>query len=262
LIQGFKGMHRIATSRPISQSGLILIELLVAVLISSILIIGLVQIVQASRSSFRLQENQAEVQENGRYALTTLAKIIQQTAFSPQPWNDSFEPQGITPETQDRVTSRSDRLAVRSWSNTNCFDNRNPIVDEFGEAAFYIRESRFDLNDRRDLTHTCRYGPTEADLVTQVNREGFVRNVESFQVLYAQDSNADGHVDQWVKGGDWSNEQLIIGVRVGLLLNSSDSVVERTSQTFSILDLTYKTPADGKLRLQLAFTTAIKSRGG
>ena len=249
-------------SPPISQAGLIRIELLVAVLISAILIIGLVQIVQASRSSFRLQENQAEVQENGRYALTTLARVIRQTAFNPQPWNPVFEAQGITPETQDRVTSRSDRLAVRFWSNTNCFDNRNPVVDEFGEAAFFIRESRFDLNDRRDLTHTCRYGPSEADLVTQVKREGFIRNVESFQVLYAQDSNADGHVDQWVKGGDWSNEQLIIGIRVGLLLNSSDAVVERASQTFSVLDSTYKTPADGKLRLQLAFTAAIKGRSG
>ena len=48
------------------QDGLTLVELLVAVLIAAFLIIGLVQIVMAARGSFRLQENQAEVQENGR----------------------------------------------------------------------------------------------------------------------------------------------------------------------------------------------------
>ena len=259
---GLRNMSQTMHPRPLFQTGLILIELLVAVLISAILIIGLVQIVQASRSSFRLQENQAEVQENGRYALSTLARVIRQTGYNPQPWNDLFEPQGITPETVDGVTSRSDRLAVRFWSNTNCFDNRNPVVDEFGEAAFFIRESRFDLNDRKDLTHNCRYGPTAANLVTQVRREGLVRNVESFQVLYARDNDTDGHVDLWVIGGDWSNEQQIIGIRLGLLLSSTDSVVDSVSQAFTVLDSPHTTPADGKLRLQLEFTAAIKGRSG
>lgn len=259
---GLSTMPQTMHPRPFFQSGLILIELLVAVLISAILIIGLVQIVQASRSSFRLQESQSEVQENGRYALSTLAKIIRQTGYNPQPWNDLFEPQGITPETLDNVTSRSDRLAVRFWSNTNCFDNRNPVVDGFGEAAFYIRESSFDLNDRKDLTHSCRYGPTAASLVTQIRREGLVRNVESFQALYARDNDTDGHVDLWVKGGDWSNEQQIIGIRLGLLLSSTDSVVDSVSQSFTVLDSPHTTAADGKLRLQLEFIAAIKGRSG
>ncbi len=245
-----------------AQGGLTLVELLVAVLIAAFLIMGLVQIVSAARSSFRLQENQAEVQENGRYAISTLGRLIRQTGFSPQPWNENFGPQGLTPETGDQVTSRSDRLAIRAWSNTNCFDNRNPIQDEFGQSAFYIRESRFDLNDRKDLTHTCRYGPTLAELITQVNHQGFVRNVESFQALYGKDSNGDGQVDLWVKGGDWADQSQILGIRIGLLLSSSDPVVESTSQVFSILDSNYTASADGKLRLLLEFTASIKGRSG
>ena len=244
------------------QRGILLTELLLAVLLSAFLVIGLVQIVSAARSSFRLQENEAQVQENGRHAIATLGELISQAGFSPQPWNESFTSQALTPDTQDRVSSRSDRIALRSWSNLNCFDNRNPIEDESGEPAFFIRESVFDLNSRRDLTHTCRYGPTDAEFTTQVRRQGFIRNVESFQALYGEDRDNDGNIDRWVRGGEWSDESQILGVRLGLLLNSSDVVVEQAAQDFSVLDFQYRTRADGKLHRLFEITAAIRGRGG
>ena len=60
------------------QKGMLLAELLIAALLSAFLVIGLVQIVAAARSSFRLQENEAEVQENGRHAIATLGVLIRQ----------------------------------------------------------------------------------------------------------------------------------------------------------------------------------------
>ncbi|MEE8496583.1 MAG: PilW family protein [Xanthomonadales bacterium] len=244
------------------QQGMLLAELLLAVLLSAFLVLGLVQIVAAARSSFRLQENEAEVQENGRHAIATLGVLIHQAGFSPQPWNESFKSQALTSDTRDRVSSRSDRLALRSWSALNCFDNRNPIEDESGEPAFFIRESVFDLNSRRDLTHTCRYGPTVAEFITQIRRQGFIRNVESFQVLYGEDRDHDGSIDRWVRGGQWSDEKQVLGVRLGLLLGSSDVVVEQVAQDFSILDFQHRTRADGRLHRLLEFTVAIKGRSG
>jgi type IV pilus assembly protein PilW len=244
------------------QKGMLLVELLLAALLSAFLILGLVQIVSAARSSFRLQENEAEVQENGRHAIATLGVLVRQAGFSPQPWNESFNSQALTPDTRDRVSARSDRIALRSWSNLNCFNNRNPIEDESGEPAFFIRESVFDLNNRRDLTHTCRYGPTDAEFITQIRRQGFIRNVESFQVLYGEDGDHDGNIDRWVRGGEWADESQVLGVRLGLLLNSSDVVVEQAAQDFSVLDFQYSTRADGKLHRFFEFTAAIKGRSG
>jgi type IV pilus assembly protein PilW len=244
------------------HKGMLLAELLIAVLLSAFLVIGLVQIVSAARSSFRLQENEAEVQENGRHAITTLGVLIRQAGFSPQPWNESFESQALTSDTRDRVSSRSDRIAFRSWSNLNCFDNRNPIEDESGEPAFFIRESVFDLSSRRDLTHTCRYGPTDAEFTTQIPRQGFIRNVESFQALFGEDRDLDGNIDRWVRGGQWSDEKQVLGVRLGLLLFSSDVVVEQSAQDFSVLDFQHRTRADGRLHHLFEFTAAIKGRSG
>jgi type IV pilus assembly protein PilW len=245
-----------------TQKGMMLVELLVAVLLSAFLIMGLVQIVSAARSSFRLQENEAEVQENGRHAVGTLGVLIRQAGFSPQPWNESFQSPALTSDTRDRVSSRSDRIALRSWSNLNCFDNRNSINDESGEPAFFIREYVFDLNDRRDLTHTCRYGPTDAEFITQVRRQGFIKNVESFQALYGEDRDHDGNIDRWVRGGEWSDESQVLGVKLGLLLDSSEVVVEQAAQDFSVLDFQYRTRADGRLHQLFEFTATIKGRSG
>jgi len=244
------------------HKGMLLLELLLAALLSAFLVVGLVQIVSAARISFRLQENETEVQENGRHAIATLGMLIRQAGFSPQPWNESFKSQALTPETRDRVSAWSDRIALRSWSNFNCFNNRNPILDESGEPAFFIRESVFDLNDRGDLTHRCRYGPTEAEFTTQVRRQGFIRNVESFQALYGEDRDHDGIIDRWVHGGEWSDESQVLGVRLGLLLYSSDVVVEQAAQDFSVLDFQHRTRADGRLHRLFEFTATIRGHSG
>ncbi len=120
----------------------------------------------------------------------------------------------------------------------------------------------FDLNDRRDLTHTCRYGPTASELVTQIRREGFIRNVESFQAIYGEDSDNDGNIDRWVRGGEWLTEAQVLGIRLGLLLGSTDVVTEQAAQHFSILDLEYSSSADGKLHRLFEFTSAIRGRSG
>lgn len=242
------------------QDGILLVEVLLAALLSAFLIVGLVQIVSAARSSFRLQENEAELQENARHAIATLSALVRQAGFSPKPWDEAYLLPAFTAETQNHVSSRGDRLALRFWSNLNCFENRNPIKDETGEAAFFIRESVFDLNSSYGLTHTCRYGPTEAGFTTQIRRQGFIRNVESFQALYGEDSDQDGNIDRWVLGGEWSEEKQVLGIRLGLLLKSSDVVVEQAEADFSILDFQYTTPADGKLHRLVEFTAAIKGR--
>jgi type IV pilus assembly protein PilW len=244
------------------QAGFTLLELIIVLLLSSLLILGLVQMVSAASGSFRLQDNQAEVYENGRYAWSALSSAIHQTGYDPQPWNPDFPPQGLTAESEDRVSTHSDRLVIRSWSNTNCFDNRNPVTDESGEPAFHIRESLFDLNSQKNLAHTCRYGPTPSELVTQINHQGFVPGVESFQALYGEDTDGDGQADRWVRGGEWDQQEQVLGIRIGLLLRSSDSVAESINRHFKVLDSPFTASADGRFRNLLLFTTVIKGRTG
>ena len=244
------------------DSGMTLLELVITMALSALLVLGLIQIASAASSSTRLQRNQAQIQEHARLAANTLTDAIGQTGFTPEPWSERYAPMGLTENSLDDVSTSSDRLAVRSWSDLNCFNNLNPDLDAFGNPLFYIREFVFDLNSDNGLTQQCRYGPSLTELTTQVRRQGFIQGVESFQTLYGQDSDGDGSIEDWVKAGEWSDPQHILGVRFGLLLSSQDAVTEAVPKDYDVLDSTASKGADGKLRRVVVFTAAIKGRTG
>jgi type IV pilus assembly protein PilW len=243
-------------------TGLALMELVIALALSALLILGLVQIAAAASSSTRLQRNQAQLQENARIAFNSLSRVIRRAGFNPQPWNPQFPPLGLAEISLDDVSASGDRLAVRDWSDLNCFDNRNPDQDASGNPLFYIREFVFDVNADKSLTHLCRYGPSLTELTTQVRRQGFINNIEYFQILYGQDSDQDGNIETWVKAGSWDDIRHILGLRVGLLLSSPDSVVEAVPHHYDVLDSAVDRRADGKLRRVSEFTVAIRGRAG
>lgn len=62
--------------RRASQHGLSLIELMIALLIGSILLLGLVQVFSASRTAYQLSQGVARVQENARFAMDYLQRDL------------------------------------------------------------------------------------------------------------------------------------------------------------------------------------------
>jgi len=239
-----------------------LIELVIALALTALLVMGLVQIAAAASASTQLQRNQAQLQENARLAVNVISRAVHRTGFNPRPWSPQFPPTGLAETSMDNVSVAGDRLVVRDWSNLNCFDNRNPDQDASGNPLFYIRESAFDISSGESLTRQCRYGPSLTELTTQVRREGFINNIESFQVLYGLDSDQDGNVETWVRAGEWEDSRHVLGLRIGLLLSSEEAVVEAVSRSYSVLDATIVKSADGKLRRMSEFTAAIRGRTG
>lgn len=61
---------------PHRMAGLSLIELMVALLISTILTLGLVEVFAASRAAYQMSEGLARVQENGRFAMDYLQRDL------------------------------------------------------------------------------------------------------------------------------------------------------------------------------------------
>lgn len=68
--------HFNAHSELKSQQGLTLIELMIAITISLVLLAGVMQIFLGSRQTYRVQDNMARLQENGRFAMDFLGKDI------------------------------------------------------------------------------------------------------------------------------------------------------------------------------------------
>ena len=107
---------------------------------------------------------------------------------------------------------------------------------------------------------TCRYGPGAGQLTTQVNNLGLVENAEAFQVLYAEDSDADGSADRWVRAGQWLSEPGVMAVRLGLLLTTQDPVKEPPVGKFQVLDSVISPAANGRLRRVFDSAAAFKAR--
>ena len=246
-------------TNPAYQLGLTMIELVIVMALSIVLVAAIVQIASASSRSFRFQENQAEVLENSRHSISLLSRLIRQAGFTPEPWSASFPVNASISESTDQASVDSDRLVIRFWSDTNCFENLNPVTDEEGQPVFHIRESLFDLNSRKDLALTCRYGPDSSSLETQINHHGLIQNVESFQLLFGEDVSGNGQVDHWVDAGKWSDPKHILAVKVGLLFRSTYSVLEPFPHTHQVLDHTFTSRADGRIRKLVNFTTRIRS---
>ena len=243
------------------MAGFTLLELMIALLLSALALTAIVQLVSSAGAATRLQDNQAVLHDRLRYAERLLGRAIGEAGFSPQPWNAAIARTAVTEETANAVTTRGDRLVVQGWSDRNCFDNLNPDRDASGQALFYLRRNRFDLNSSGQLARQCGYGPSGDELVTQVRRQGLVPGVEAFQLLFGLDVDGDGSVERWVPPGNWSDERHLRAVRVGLLVAGPDAVVEAEAETFRVLDTTVRAGADGRLREVLEVTRALRSRG-
>ncbi len=236
--------------------GMSLMELLIAMALSSLLSLILVQMAIATRSSFRLQESLAELQENARYFADLLSTHIAASAYHPQPWLHETTPIGLMADSVDSSSPNSDRLVSRNWSEQNCFGTPNPDKDSSGQPRFYLKESIIEMSSG-NLIVSCRYGRNPAEMATQVNRQGAISQVEVFQALYATDTDGDGQVDAWIRAGQWSNPQQVRAVRLGMLSSTRESVTTQQSRVFQILDFSYTAPADGRLRRVVNYTIPL-----
>ena len=64
------------------QRGVTLIELMIAITISSIIMIGIGTVYTSSKRSFKLQEEFSRLQENGRFAINYITRFVRAAGYS------------------------------------------------------------------------------------------------------------------------------------------------------------------------------------
>ncbi len=242
------------------QHGFSLMEVMIGVFLSTLLMSGIIQLLGGSVSVYRLQLSQGQLEESGRYARDVLTSHISQAGYQPAPWQDQPELPALTDETLDGGLQPGDQLGLQRWSMQNCYGNENPIKGSDGQPAFHLLQTRFKVNANNNLAITCRYGPDASSLTTQINNYGLVEDVESMQVLYAEDRDDDKIADSWVTGQTWQQESNIRAIKIALLLSSRQPFNQSGSEQITLLNETLSTPADGHLRTVSLLTSAIRGR--
>ena len=240
--------------------GFSLMEVMIGVFLTTLLISGIVQLLSGSVSTYRLQLSQGQIEESGRYAREVLISHITQAGYQPEPWQDLPALAALTNESLDGGLLPGDQLGLQRWSMRNCYGNENPVKDGDGRPLFHLLQVHFQINSSKNLSITCRYGPDASRLQTQMNNFGLVENVESMQVLYAEDRDGDNIADSWVTGQDWQQESNILSIKVALLLSTRQAFRQPVSELITLLDKSITTPADGHLRRVSLLTSAIRGR--
>jgi hypothetical protein len=207
-----------------------------------------------------LQLSQSQLEESARYARDVLFTHITQAGYQAEPWQNLSEFSALTAETLDGGSISGDQLGLQRWSAHNCYGNENPVTDSVGQAKFYLLQTRFHVNTANNLAITCRYGPDASQLKTQINNFGLIENVESMQILYAEDRDGDNIADSWVNGNAWIHERNIRAVKVALLLSTHQAFDQAVSKQVALLDEMITTPADGHLRRVSVSTSTIRGR--
>lgn len=106
------------TAFPRSQYGLSLVELMIAMLISSFLILGVTQIFIDNKRNYLYQQGQGENLENGRYALMLLSDRLSRAGYRRNPVLDMEE--SFPSNTFDGCAFAAGQAVVRIDATTLC----------------------------------------------------------------------------------------------------------------------------------------------
>jgi type IV pilus assembly protein PilW len=233
-----------------NAGGSTLIELMLALSLSLFVVLAALAVLQAANEDFILQEQSAQLEENGRYALELVSRALQQTAYAgtdavllasdrisgADNSNVVVNAEGIDTLTASSLNG-SDVLAVRfagagagtvaDGSIINCAGFAISENSEQGWSIFHVAK-----NAGGEMELRCKYrGNLEWD------SQAIVPGVESFQVLYGIDTDGDGIANQylnatrinWLDSTEKTSEAAsywgkVVVVRIALLLVGSRSL--------------------------------------
>jgi type IV pilus assembly protein PilW len=236
--------------RAIHSAGLTLVELMISIAIGLVVMLAATALLLSSKSAYTGQDEEARMDESGRYALEIVARAVRQAGYlgrdgAAVPIIDTPAILGLDASTVRRNTpgieapspsgiNHSDVLAVRylgsgsgSGDGTilNCAGFSVPADGSQGSSIFYVAA---DAAGEPQLY--CKYAGSAGWTADAV-----VRGVESFQVLYGVDADEDGLPERMLpadaigpvpedaaaaRDSLWAR---VVAVRVALLMRATGS---------------------------------------
>ena len=193
-----------------NQRGVTLIELLVALVITSFLMAGVYQVVVRQGRAYTAQEQVVDVQQSVRVAMDHMVRDIRMAGYD----NDSSTSRIVIP---DPVTTGSSQLSL-SYE-----------YDETTEHTVTYRLNGDQL--AKQLTATTDTG------VSNSTEEIVLEGVEGLDFSYGLDTDNDGVVNTWVPASGVTSKVIAIRVRLSARPLSSDLNHFSTRELESVVTL-------------------------
>lgn len=232
-----------------TQHGFTLIELMVALAISMLLMLGVINVFIAGKTSYNLQSGMGRLQENGRYAIDILAQNIGMAGFTT----------GLSP---------IDTLNTANLAN-NFSSNADLGLTVSSRQASDVIEINYDsatdcLGNNTGGTATDRYYLNGSDLMCLGNGSAnpglLAEGIDNMQILYGEDSDNDGITDRYVNADNLTATNTVTSVRIALLTSTVDEVGTKDTSTYNMLDAPPIGPLkDGRVRKVFSRTILLRN---
>lgn len=250
------------------HKGFSILEILIAITISLILMLGILQIFISNKNTYRLENSLGLLQENSRFLLDYVHKLINKTAYrSPLADTQFNDLDTIFTGANSYITgtdgtgpNNSDTLIIRfqgSGNGTGTPDNSirdclNRSVDSFVIASNTLS---IDANNNLQCQTQNPSGAPVND--TQIIIDG----VENMQVLYGEDVDGDKSPDRFITAAHPSlNFNNVVSVKISLLLRSTEQNNPLPdNKTYNLLGTAIVAPGDRFLRRSVTFTVMLRN---
>lgn len=256
------------------QSGLTIVELMISLLIGVIIIFGLGVLINNANRVTLLTDSLSTPQENGRFIMSLLGKQIRQAgtdtvATAPNGGLYSRETEMFFNCSDTTLCNsnnvgpdKNDILSIQFTPNKNSLldctnkglgiNNVDELIDEIVNV-FWVEGGSF----------YCRgYNKTMSLWIS--DKTELARNIDGLQVLYGESVPVVNKVNErqitkFVAADNITNWNTIIAVRIGLLIRSSEEVLDPVEKKYFLLDGETYSYDDGAPRQIFVSTFALKN---
>jgi len=268
------------------QRGLTLVEIMVALVISLFLLAGLLQMFIGTRQSARVQENLSRVQENGRYAIDFIGRIIRLTGSRSrftieggQSYNAAFPAFQAIQGTNDDGSNSSDTITVayegeklvdyittETCDNNDENDRKKCLITDC--LNFKIGNNTIARNTLNIINNSlqCRASrihvlPTGNVVVVPDETRSILEDVENIQILYGENTDSDvfGVADRYVPANNVGSWDRVVSVRISVLVRTQEDNLVAAPQPYNFNGATV-TPTDRRLRRVFTTTITLRNR--
>ncbi len=239
-----------------TQHGFTLVELMVGMTIGLVLLLVIGSVFVSSRQVFREQEDNARVQEGGRFALEIIGRSIKQAGYVEMPFTGfkvAFA--GTAISGTNGSAGVADTLTLQyegAVGDSDCGGAGVVVAGTIIQNYFNIDAANAELQCAGQIsaTPTVPGAPPSGQVL--------LSNVEDLQILYGIDNDGDQSVDQYVVlPADWND---VITARVCVLVRSEKINVVSAGNYLDCSGTSVAIPADRRLRRAFAATFNLRNR--
>ena len=300
----------------ITQRGLTLVELMVSLVLASLVTLAAVGLYSVGVSSFRTVDAGQEIQDNGRFALEVIGQAARQAGFENYAegyglrWTETYITNtALFPTVRGANNAKVSSVATVDDDGTSAnggHNNSDTIALRFHGASLQSDRTKADgsmidcqgvaqtapllANDLSDVAISLFWvkvdGTGEPSLQCisrgnpaspSRNTQPIIKGVETFQVMYGVDTNADSTPERWVSGNDVTNWTQVSAIRVGFVLRGAPGSSQGELDTTDVNDrklyplgktftgtntdagLVFTPPNDGRLRRAFNATFTLRN---